>query len=612
MLNPAYASILIGTMGHQVKKDLGVTITDKGVGFRVWAPFAQSVTLLLGEPFNWKEIFLANENDGYWSSTVADAEPGQSYKYRIHTIDGKNLDRNDPRARQLTVSDNGVSVIADPTFNWDDVKPPVIPKEKQVMYELHVGTFHRPDASTSGTFYTAIEKLDYLQSLGVNMIELMPVTSIAMSNGWGYAPNYIYSVENTYGGRRGMLDFVKACHERGIGVILDVVYNHFFPSSDLWQFDGWSENNRGGIYFYNDERGDTPWGGRPDYGRAEVRQFILDNVAMWFTEYRIDGLRIDSTTYMRNTKGPYGDASQDIPDAWTLLQDMTKLAHKINPDALMVAEDTSVNDSITKPVTEGGAGFDAQWGLSFPHTVRASLGLEKSEGNNTLTNELQHYYNHQPFQKIIFSDSHDTAANGSVRINEAATPGNPGSVFARQKGLIANALTLTAPGIPMLLQGEEFMQEGNFNDWQMLDWDKTVQFAGIVLANQHLVNLRKDTYSNTTGLTGSSINVFHQDTTNNVIAYHRWNNGGPHDDVIVIINFSDQRFTEYALRFPIAGNWHVRFNSSWKGYSPDFNETRLSNTMTDDNSQVTIELSDFNILILSQDPPTAESSDTYQ
>ena len=131
----------------------------------------------------------------------------------------------------------------------------------------------------------------------------MPVTSMTSSFGWGYAPNHIYSVENAYGGRHGLMTFVRECHTRGINVVLDVVYNHFSSDTNLWQFDGWSENGRGGIYFYNDERGDTPWGGQPDFGRPEVQQFILDNVAMWLAEYHLDGLRVNSTICVSNTAG---------------------------------------------------------------------------------------------------------------------------------------------------------------------------------------------------------------------------------------------------------------------------------------------------------------------
>jgi 1,4-alpha-glucan branching enzyme len=595
-------------MGHQGTQALGAKLTNEGVEFRVWAPYAQAVSVFVGDTMATTETALANE-DGYWSATVADAKPGQIYKYHIQSADGQWHERNDPRARMLTVSDSGDSVIADPNYDWENVSQPVIAKSQQVIYELHIGTFNRPDAATTGTFETAIEKLDYLQNLGITTIELMPVTAMAKSHGWGYAPNHLFSVENTYGGRHGLLDFVKACHRRGMLVVLDVVFNHFFPETDLWQFDGWNENNRGGIYFYNDERGDTPWGGRPDYGRPEVRQFLLDNITMWLTEYRIDGLRLDSTIYMRNTAGQDGDPQHDIPDAWSLFQEMNRLAHKINPNALMIAEDYSVNEYVTKPITEGGAGFDAQWGTGFPLAIRKAFGMESHDYGESLTYALRQTYNGDAFQRVIFGDSHDTAANGWARINEASSPGNASSILARQRSLVADALTLTAPGIPMILQGEEFLQPGDFNDWQMLEWDKTVQFAGIVLAHQHLINLRKDLYANTTGLTGSSINVFHEDIVNTVFGYHRWKNGGPNDDVLVIVNCSDSRIEDYKMYVPLPGVWHVRFNSSWSGYSPDFQQTSISQVTSDENSEISLELSPYNILILAQDPdvnPTAE------
>jgi 1,4-alpha-glucan branching enzyme len=594
-------------MGHQISKHLGATVHDDGVDFAVWAPFAKSVALALTVEFDAKEYPMQSDGRGYWHVEDIDAQPGQSYKYHIVTEKGETLKRNDPYARQLTDSDVGASVIVAGDYEWEDVEHfEGVSHDKAIIYELHVGTFHRPDASTPGTFYTAIEKLDYLECLGVNYVELMPVTSMATSHGWGYAPNYIFSIENAYGGRRGLLDFVKACHERGIGVILDVVYNHFFNETDLWQFDGWSENDRGGIYFYNDERGDTPWGGRPDYGRPEVRQFILDNVAMWLTEYKIDGLRLDSTIYMRNTEGNNDDHEHDIADAWSLLGEINDLVHKINPKALMIAEDNSSNDGLVTSTAEHGAGFNAQWEVGFPHVIRDSLGITQNPDQPRLAGieyELQHTYRGDAFDKVIFSDSHDTAANGSVRLNEAVTPGNAESVSARQRVLLASAVTLTAPGVPMLLQGQEFMQEGSFNDWQMLDWDKTTQFAGIVLAHQHLINLRLNRFDNTRGLLGQYTNMFHRDDTNNIIAYHRKDKGGPLDDTIVIVNFGANHYTDYELTLPIAGEWRVRFNSSWKGYSTDFHETKFEVATTNKEGDTTVALSAFSMLIASIDAP---------
>jgi 1,4-alpha-glucan branching enzyme len=193
-------------MAHQVKKNLGVTIHGSRATFRVWAPFAVSVRI--GGTFTTDEpLAMMPEDGGYWSLALKDIEPGSQYRYYIETADGRVLERNDPRARAITSSDKGFSVVVDQDFDWgnDAFVPPA--KQDQIIYELHIGTFHRPDPATSGTFDTAIEKLDYLRSLGVNMIEVMPVTSMAYSNGWGYAPNYIFSVESMLGGRFGFMKF---------------------------------------------------------------------------------------------------------------------------------------------------------------------------------------------------------------------------------------------------------------------------------------------------------------------------------------------------------------------------------------------------------------------
>ena len=587
-------------MQHQLKKNLGVTRHGEDTEFRVWAPFAKQVNLA-GTVCEGKELAMESESDGYWSLRLKNVEPGQNYVYMITTGDDRVLTRNDPRAQQLTTSDSGASVIIDPDFDWEGDAFTPAPPEEQIIYELHVGTFNRPDAATIGTFDDALEKLDYLKELGVNVIELMPVTSMAHSYGWGYAPNHLYSVENAYGGRHGLLTFVRECHKQGIAVILDVVYNHFSGETDLWQFDGWSENGRGGIYFYNDVRGDTPWGGRPDYGRPEVRQFMLDNAAMWLTDYHLDGLRVDSTIYMRNTEGHDNDPAHDISHAWYLLQDIVELAHKIKPSAIMIAEDCANSAYLTKPRSEQGCAFDAQWELGFPHALRDGLGLR---GGRTLAGvryELERSYNGNAFEKVVFSDSHDTAANGSVRLNEAASKGDAADKNAREKALLANAVMLTAPGIPMLLQGTEFMQEGSFNDWQELEWDKADKFSGIVLAHRHLIDLHSNRGGVTAGLLGQSTAVFHQDDNNGVLGYHRWNQGGAGDDVLVIVNFGDQAHDIYQVQLPLPGTWHVRFNSTWRGYSPDFHEVKIDSITTDDTGLATLTLAPYNVYILSQD-----------
>lgn len=586
------------------RRQLGAILHDKGVDFAVWAPSAKKVILLLWMGFDWKEVPMQPDKHGNWYVDDVDVKPGQSYKYRIITQDDRVLEKNDPYARQLTDSENGFSVVVVRDFEWESAGHfQNVPIEQALIYELHVGTFNRPDASTRGTFETVIQKLDYLKELGVNYIELMPVTSMATHYGWGYAPNYIFSVEDNYGGRHGLLDLVKNCHEKGIGVMLDVVYNHFY-GADLWQYDGWSEDNRGGIYFYNDERGDTPWGGRPDYGRPEVRQFILDNIKMWLTEFKIDGLRLDSTLYMRNTAGQNADPKHDIPEAWSLMQEINSLARKINPQALLVAEDNSTTDAIVDPVELGGAGFDAQWELGFPHVIRDALGITSNSSQSRLDGiawGISHAYTPRVFDRVVFSDSHDTAANGGARLNEEASPGNAENAPARQCTIIASALALTSPGIPMLLQGQEFMQEGSFNDWQMLEWSKTDQFSGIVTAHKHLIDLRMNRYGNTAGLLGKNTEIIHRNNDNNIIAYRRWDKGGPRDETIVVVNLGKDYFEKYDIHVPTAGEWRVRFNSSWNGYSKDFHEVSFDVAKTTRANKLTIKMPPFGVLILSQD-----------
>jgi 1,4-alpha-glucan branching enzyme len=426
-----------------------------------------------------------------------------------------------------------------------------------------------------------------------------------MDRGWGYAIDYIFAVESLYGGRHGFLQFVKAAHERGIGVILDVVYNHFGPdqSLDLWQFDGWQADGKGGIYFYNDWRAETPWGNtRPDFGRQEVQQYILDNVKMWMHDCRVDGLRVDSTIFIRNAKGYNNDPSTDLPEGWHLLQRINTVAKKINPSAITIAEDVADNEYIGKPVHDGGAGFSSQWELGFPQSLRDALHASEPSAINltAICSELTRRYNNDAFQRVIFTDSHDSAANGSARLNEVIAPGKADALFARRQSLLAAVLLLTAPGIPMIFQGQEFMQDGAFNDWEALDWARAERHTGIVEAYRHLIALRRNLHGVSAGLAGRDINLMHVDENNKVIAYHRWNSGGARDDVIVVINFGNRMHENYMMSLPRNGTWKVRFNSTWKGYSKDFQGVTVPDVVVD-NGGGSLVLPPSSAIILSQD-----------
>ncbi len=583
--------------------NLGVRLTGDTATFGVWAPFADTVAVS-GSFNNWSQEanFLERRDDGCWYGTVKNVLVGQEYQYIIKHGD-KILLRSDPRALQLTAAGDA-TIIVDPQFDWgeDDFTLPL--PNQRVIYELHVGTFHRTDPATPGTFESALQKLDHLAKLGVNVIEVLPVNGTNMERWWGYEPTHLFAVDAEYGGYHSFLKFVKAAHDRGIGVFVDVVYNHMSPNPglDLWQFDGWSENGNGGIYFYNDWRGQTPWGPRLDYGRTEVRQFITDSARSWLSNCHVDGLRVDATFAIRNVLGRNNDPASDLPDGWKLMQELTEATHQLKPSATIIAEDMAINEYLTKPVSEGGAGFDAQWESSLPTTLRAVLN-PLNDADRVLAPLAKHIiksYNNAAFQRVLFSESHDADANGHSRMNEEIAPGDAGDLYARRRSILAAAIALTAPGIPMLFQGQEFMESGWFNHWQALDWAKARHFHGIVQLYTDLIGLRLNRTEKTAGLAGSYINVLHCDEASKVLAYHRKDLGGAGDDVIVAFNFSNAPLLHYSIGLPTDGAWHTRFNSDWHGYSPDFTNTHTPVTHAKKN-QGSINLGPYSVIILSQD-----------
>jgi 1,4-alpha-glucan branching enzyme len=592
---------------------MGAIPHESGVAFRVWAPHADSV-YVVGSFNRWSLDAnpLTKEGEGYWYTDVASAKVGHEYRYRIIS-NGQQIMRIDPYARQVTNS-VGNAVVHDPDFDWqgDDFKLP--PVNELVIYELHLGTFTGDsEDGKSSIFHEMVQKLDYLQRLGVNVIEVMPLAQFAGYSSWGYNPSCVFAVETNYGGPEGFKQLVKAAHRAGIGVVLDVVYNHFGPSDlDLWQFDGWSQNGKGGIYFYNDWRAETPWGAtRPDYGRKEVRQFIRDNALMWLEEYHVDGLRLDMTLFMHCVHG-HNDPGDKLPDGWSLIQRINVDVQQQHPGRITIAEDLRNDDWLTKPVNQGGAGFTAQWAARFVHPVRTAVITpdDAQRSLDSVRQAIEGRYNDDPYQRIIYSESHDEVANGQSRVSSEIDPHNPESWAAQKRTTLAAALVLTSPGIPMLFQGQEFLEDGWFQDTVPLDWDKSEEFSGLLRMYRDLIQLRLNRSNVTRGLTGSGLNTYHQNQADNVIAYHRWHQGGCGDDVLVVVNLSHLAHGNYQLGFPASGLWRLRLNSDWNGYSHGFSNHASSdvaaqptpNSSRDGFSAVgTLSIGPYSVLVFSQD-----------
>ena len=499
---------------------------SQGVTFRTWAPFAVSVRVA-GTFNGWSQTAtsLSAEGNGFLSRDVASLGPGAQYKFVI-VGNGQSLWKTDPRGRILSGATNN-NVVYDPNaFEWSDTSFSMPLWDDLVMMEVHPGTFGL-DAGEAppATFDECIDRLDHLADLGINAIALMPVNEFPGEISWCYNPTGLYAVEQSYGGPDALKRFIDAAHARGIAVFGDVIYNHWGPTDmDLWRFDGWSQGPWGGIFFYNDDRAITPWGDtRPDYGRSEVRDFIKDNVRMWLEEFRMDGLRFDATKFIRRTN------LGDLAEGWNLLREMNDMIDASQPWKISIAEDMDGDSWITRSTGAGGAGFDSQWDASFMHPMRFNLITpnDASRDMGTIASVIGGTSNAGDASKrVVYVESHDEAATGG-RIPQAVDSGNPLSWWSRKRSTLGISVLMTTTGLPMLLQGQEFLQTGGFSDTQPLAWQQAETYSGIVDLTRDLIGLRRNLQGRTAGLSGDHINIFHVNHGGKVIAFHRWSQGGP-------------------------------------------------------------------------------------
>ncbi len=594
-----------------VHPGLGANVFDagaaSGTAFRVWAPFAAGVNLI-GDFNGWNASALpmVAEPGGTWSLDVRNLGAGSKYRF---VVDAGlyTQSRIDPRARSVTNS-VGDSIVVDPqAFAWGGGGYGTPAWNDMVVYEMHVGTFYDSPGGPVGTFDSARGQLPYLADLGVNVIEVMPVGEFAGDTSWGYNTAHPFAVESAYGGEEAFKRFVRDAHSLGLAVVLDVLYNHWGPSDlDLWRFDGWYQGSYGGIYFYNDWRAATQWGDtRPDYGRGEVRTYIRDNALFWLDEFRLDGLRLDSTVNIRNSDNGLG---ADLPDGWSLLQWINDEVNRTQQWKIVIAEDMWQNEWLTKDTGAGGAGFDSQWDAGFVHPMRDAI-IQPNDAfrdMHAVRAAIEQRYNSDAFERVIFTESHDECANGKQRVPEDIWPGNAGSWYSKKRSTLGAAIVMTSPGVPMILQGQEFLEDGFFSDQDPLDWTKASTYSGIRLLYSDLIQLRRDFWGVTRGLKGQSLNVFHVNDADKLVAFHRWNQGGAGDDVLVLANFADRGWSQYSIGAPRAGTWRVRFNSDWNGYDPAFGNWPASDAVAQMGDMhglpyhLDLSIGPYTVLILSQ------------
>jgi maltooligosyltrehalose trehalohydrolase len=438
------------------KLDLGANVLDAGVRFRVWAPNARRVEVQIerdGEP---KLHPLMPEADGYHAGTVTDAGPGSRYGYRLDGGDPFP----DPASRSQPDGPHGPSEVVDPSaYTWHDRGWQGIGPDGLAIYELHVGTY-----TLNGTFDALIPQLSGLKSLGVTAIEVMPVSAFPGRWNWGYDGVDLYAPFAGYGGPEGLRRLVDAAHGIGLGVLLDVVYNHFGPDGNYLR-----------VYAddYFTDRHTTPWGEAVNYdgpNNGPVRDFVVQNVRYWLTEYHLDGLRLDATHAIVDTSPRH------------LLAEIAEAAHSL-PDrpAVVIAEDHRNLVEQIRPTSAGGLGLDAVWADDFHHALRTYLTQEFEGYYGNFTGRLEDVatcieqgflfqgqirpktgerrgtrVTDEPAHAFVYcSENHDQVGNRALGERLA-------HLIDHERYLVASSVLLFVPETILLFQGQEFAATAPF------------------------------------------------------------------------------------------------------------------------------------------------------
>ncbi len=435
------------TQPHQTNFQFGPHFTGHGqCRFTLWSPARKRMTLELKQSGEIRAHKMDRDEDGFFSVTVDGVAHGDDYRFRLNST----TFRPDPAAR-FYASDvhRWCKVIDQDQYRWQQTDWQGTSKEDLVIYELHVGTF-----TQQGTFLSAIERLNELVELGVTGIELLPVAQCPGRWNWGYDGVGLFSVANNYGTPDHLKQLVDACHERGLAIILDVVYNHLGPEGNYL--------SEYGPYFT--DRHHTPWGAAWNFDDVDnrfVRAFIIENARMWIEQYRFDGLRLDAVHFM------FDDSPKPIQIEIAETFDLLRISEQRHLH--MIGETNVQNAELVKSTSPHRTGFDIIWADAIMHTLLniAQPGLDLCHRDHSkktdpgLALEQGHLYENFPYQRhdtgqradlhsfVIGLQNHDTVGNHPLgkRVHQLGTP-----AFQRA----AAALYLLYPAVPMLFMGEEF------------------------------------------------------------------------------------------------------------------------------------------------------------
>ncbi len=588
--------------------------------FRVWAPFASSVNVVLFDPGpGTTTIALANEpGTPNWSADGIPAVANTRYQYVITTAPGQENDtsvvhwRTDARALQVEGSTGTArGYIVDPALFTTGRAPFTTPPfEDFLIYQLHVGSFTGRNDGLSlpvptSTFVELKNRLPYIRNLGFNAIELLPISNFqadtAGGAGEGYGPSDMFASENLYASStdqavKELIELIDEAHNIGLAVILDLIFNHAGQNNNrYWQYDGNCSGDNGipgGIYHVHGHH--TPWGEGFATWQSEVKDFLLDNARMFLRDYGVDGLRFDAVQAI--------DPSAVSEIIWSLRQDF--------PSKYLIAEynpDDGGTSVAPRHDAYGNLGFCATWDMDSPWRTFDLLNGVSVVDN--LCGRIGSFSDPNPWHLVNYlTGSHDQTYNDPNNTSGFYLTQRFGgrlNGFALAKSRLAWALNATLAGTPMLFMGTEGHIDGFWNPWvgwqidNRLDWLRIGDNLGSPM--QRMVGAVNNIRWNHPALRSPAGQITHTDRVNNVVAFKRWNNAG--DVLLVVVNAGDGQWdnTQYAVGLNgDSGSWREIFNSQAPLYGGINTVGNPGYVLNSSNGQLSVSVASWSVHIFAK------------
>lgn len=567
--------------GKDAYNHLGCHKQKNGVWrFRVWAPNAKSVSCV-GDFNGWNRESHRMEritDGGVWECSINDAKEYDNYKYSVEQQSGKIVLKSDPFGYHMeTRPDTASKIYSLSGFKWTDSEWMESRKKKKPeecpinIYEVHLGSWRKyEDGNVFDYKKLSAELIKYVKKTGYTHIELMPVSEYPFDGSWGYQVLGYFAPTSRFGKPHDFMKFVNDMHKAGIGVIIDWVAAHFpKDESGLFEFDGTCQ------YEYADplKKEHPDWGTRIfDYGKAEVRSFLISNALYWADKYHIDGIRVDAVAsmlyldYGKRDSGwrPNSDGGRENYEAVSFIRDLNQSMKRFDFSVIMIAEESTAWPYVTKDIKSGGLGFTFKWNMGWMHDMLSYMQTDsyfRKESHNKLTFSLTYAFS----ENYILPLSHDEVVHGKLSLVNKM-PGGYEEKFAHLRTFLG--YQMAHPGKKLLFMGGEFAQfiEWNYEkelDWLLFDFEYHEKFY------RYVCDLNKFYLDNSTmweidnDWSGFSW-IVPDDSTQNIAVFSRQNKKG--NKLICVCNFSPVMREKYCFGVPDSGKYRQVFSSDSKKY----------------------------------------------